>query len=92
MEQFYVSVSRGRQAVSIYTDDKEQLSDAFSQSVERTSATELMAKRNEQAQGINRPPLFKQQEKVKEPYNHLTSNMRNNGLPATSRTEQDYTR
>lgn len=40
-EQFYVSVSRGRQAVSIYTDDKTDLLHALSQSGERRSALEL---------------------------------------------------
>lgn len=42
-EQFYVSVSRGREAVSIYTDDKEDLLKAISRSSERRSANELMA-------------------------------------------------
>lgn len=40
-EQFYVSVSRGRQAVSIYTDDKTELLHAVKQSNERRSAIEL---------------------------------------------------
>ncbi|CAN5819425.1 hypothetical protein BH10BAC2_BH10BAC2_27070 [soil metagenome] len=40
-EQFYVSVSRGRQAVSIYTDDKAELLHAVQQSHERRSAIEL---------------------------------------------------
>ena len=44
MEQFYVSVSRGKHAVSIYTDDKESLKQAVNQTVERTSATELLSK------------------------------------------------
>lgn len=42
IEQFYVSVSRGRQAVSIYTDDKETLREAVRQSTQRRSATELI--------------------------------------------------
>lgn len=41
-EQFYVSVSRGRQAVRIYTDDKEALAVAVQRSAARPSATELM--------------------------------------------------
>lgn len=53
-EQFYVSVSRGREAVSIYTDDKEHLKQAISQSVERMSATELAAKRQAQLAVMNR--------------------------------------
>lgn len=44
IEQFYVSVSRGKQAVSIYTDDKAELMQAVSQSTQRMSATELLAK------------------------------------------------
>jgi conjugative relaxase-like TrwC/TraI family protein len=40
-EQFYVSVSRGRQSVAIYTDDKADLLQAVSQSGERKSALEL---------------------------------------------------
>ena len=41
-EQFYVSASRAREQVTIYTDDKEALLDAVSQSEERVSATELV--------------------------------------------------
>lgn len=41
-EQFYVSVSRGRESVAIYTDDKADLLRAVSQSVERKSARELL--------------------------------------------------
>lgn len=44
-EQFYVSVSRGREGVTIYTDDKESLLDAVSRSDERMSATELVTGR-----------------------------------------------
>lgn len=40
-EQFYVSVSRGRQAVSIYTDDKRDLLQAVNHSGERKSAIQL---------------------------------------------------
>ena len=40
-EQFYVSVSRGRKGVSIYTDDKTDLLHAVNQSNQRTSAIEL---------------------------------------------------
>lgn len=40
-EQFYVSVSRGRKAVSIYTDDKADLLNAVKQTNERKSAREL---------------------------------------------------
>jgi ATP-dependent exoDNAse (exonuclease V) alpha subunit len=41
-EQFYVSVSRGRQRATIYTDDKEALLEAVSRSDDRLSATEFV--------------------------------------------------
>lgn len=40
-EQFYVSVSRGRERATVYTDDKEALLEAIGHSHERLSATEL---------------------------------------------------
>lgn len=44
-EQFYVSVSRGREAVRVFTDDKQALRDAVADSSARMSATELMEKK-----------------------------------------------
>jgi len=41
-EQFYVSVSRGREGVRLYTDDKDAVMDAVQDSSARLSATELM--------------------------------------------------
>jgi conjugative relaxase-like TrwC/TraI family protein len=41
-EQAYVSISRGREAVRIYTDDKAAMLDAVQSSAARLSATELM--------------------------------------------------
>jgi conjugative relaxase-like TrwC/TraI family protein len=41
-KQFYVSVSRGREGVSIYTDDKEALLTQIQKSGDRQSATELI--------------------------------------------------
>jgi conjugative relaxase-like TrwC/TraI family protein len=41
-EQFYVSASRGREKVTVYTDDKEALLEAVKQTDERLSATELV--------------------------------------------------
>lgn len=46
-KQFYVSVSRGRDAVHIYTDEKEQLLEYASESGNRQSALELLEKRNQ---------------------------------------------
>jgi ATP-dependent exoDNAse (exonuclease V) alpha subunit len=44
-EQFYVSVSRGRESVVIYTDDKEALRDRVVESAARMSATEFERER-----------------------------------------------
>lgn len=41
-EQFYVSASRGRQHVTVYTDDKQSLREAISRTDERVAATELV--------------------------------------------------
>lgn len=41
-EQLYVSLSRGREAVRLYTDDKAAMMDAVQSSGARMSATELM--------------------------------------------------
>ncbi len=41
-EQFYVSVSRGREGVGLYTDDKAAMMEAVQASSARLSATELM--------------------------------------------------
>lgn len=46
MEQFYVSVSRGRYGVSIYTSNKEELLEQVKKSNERKSATELFKERH----------------------------------------------
>lgn len=40
-EQFYVSVSRGRRACSVYTDDKEALAEAIMRSEDAPSATQF---------------------------------------------------
>ncbi len=42
-EQFYVSMSRATEQVTVYTDDKEALRDAIQQSDERVTATELVS-------------------------------------------------
>lgn len=41
-QQFYVSVSRGRESVRLYTDDKAAVMDAVRTDAKRLSATELM--------------------------------------------------
>lgn len=91
MEQFYVSVSRGREAVSIYTDNKDELAQAVSQSNARLSATELL--RGQEQQKVQspqvRPPL---QSSIALPPKPITPTPTQYGLPPTPRTEQDYTR
>ena len=89
MEQFYVSVSRGKQSVSIYTDDKENLKQAVSHSVQRTSATELVSKSQQLTNTMmenNRLTLFKKiRERTVETYDKLKT--RTNGLQGKIRTE-----
>ena len=43
-EQFYVSASRFKEALTIYTDDKSQLLDAVRKSSQRPSALDLVTK------------------------------------------------
>jgi hypothetical protein len=50
MQQFYVSASRGVHAISVYTDNKQELKHAISKSLERMSATELVTKANSHRQ------------------------------------------
>lgn len=45
-EQFYVSVSRGKERATIYTNDKHALLDAVSRSDDRLTATELLTRRD----------------------------------------------
>jgi conjugative relaxase-like TrwC/TraI family protein len=54
-EQLYVSVSRGRESVRLYTDDKAAMMDAIQRSAARLSATELMG-----AEPPKRKPSFMQ--------------------------------
>ncbi len=50
-EQFYVSVSRGREQATVYTDDKESLLEAVGRSDERLTATEFLAERDLRERG-----------------------------------------
>lgn len=54
-EQFYVSASRGRKQVVVYTDDKEALMDAVERFGERLSATELLRARQLHRDAGHRP-------------------------------------
>jgi conjugative relaxase-like TrwC/TraI family protein len=56
-EQFYVSISRGRERVQIFTDDSELLGRRVADSHERKAAVELQALRDELAKlGFTRKP------------------------------------
>ncbi|PYJ78831.1 MAG: hypothetical protein DME22_26320 [Verrucomicrobia bacterium] len=48
-EQFYVSVSRFREALTIYTDDKHELLRAVSKTSQRPSATDLLINKSPEA-------------------------------------------
>ena len=48
---FYVAISRARQTARIYTDDREMLPLAMSRELERESALELVAEREEMVAG-----------------------------------------
>ena len=58
-EQFYVSASRGKFAISIHTDDKNNLLNSVSRSTERMTATEI-AGENKSAKIISLKNKFKQ--------------------------------
>lgn len=60
-KQFYVSVSRGRNAVNIYTDDKEALLDKASEIGDRKSAMELVGKYDQHQDFV----IQREQEKYK---------------------------
>jgi ATP-dependent exoDNAse (exonuclease V) alpha subunit len=56
-EQFYVSISRGRERVHVFTDDSELLARRITDSHERKAAIELQALRDDLAQlGFTRKP------------------------------------
>ncbi|MGO8764646.1 MAG: ATP-binding domain-containing protein [Limisphaerales bacterium] len=56
-EQFYVSISRGRERVHVFTDDSELLARRVTDSRERKAAIELQALRDDLAQlGFTRKP------------------------------------
>jgi conjugative relaxase-like TrwC/TraI family protein len=48
-EQFYVSVSRGKTGISIYTDNKQELKEAVQRSGERKTAAEVVSLAEKQA-------------------------------------------
>jgi hypothetical protein len=54
LEQFYVSASRGRQQVTVYTDDKESLREAITRPDERMAATEFVQPRESHREQVHR--------------------------------------
>lgn len=52
LEQFYVSISRGKTSAAIYTDDKEALLEAVSRTDNRLAATDLMLQRHRDARAV----------------------------------------
>ena len=52
-EQFYVSVSRGKKGVEIFTDDKETLRNQIQRSHQRMSATELVGKQQSEKEDLS---------------------------------------
>ncbi len=58
-EQFYVSVSRFKEALTIYTDDKHQLFEAVRKSSQRPSATDLAGQKNSEStdESVTKKPL-----------------------------------
>ncbi len=53
-EQFYVSVSRGRSNVSIYTDNKQELKEAVGRSSARATATEVAQRAEQQKRAFGK--------------------------------------
>jgi conjugative relaxase-like TrwC/TraI family protein len=51
-EQFYVSVSRGKEQATIYTDDKQALREAVERTDDRLTATEMVSGRNHRERGV----------------------------------------
>lgn len=74
-KQFYVSVSRGRDNVRIYTDDKEQLLHHASEMGDRLSAIELV-ERKRQSHEANISRTFQKEEK-KTSKEHSIDNIKN---------------
>ena len=56
-EQFYVSVSRGKKSVEIFTDDKDTLREQIQRSHQRLSATELVGKQSASNDDFNKSNL-----------------------------------
>lgn len=76
MEQFYVSVSRGKKAVAVYTDDKTDLLHAVSQSGERKAAVELFGSSTGRITNLNRQGVIA---RMRQAYNTVKDKIANHG-------------
>jgi conjugative relaxase-like TrwC/TraI family protein len=61
-EQFYVSVSRGQEAVTVFTDDRDALLEAVCKGDERLTATEFVAIREHQQRALIARQVLKTQQ------------------------------
>lgn len=52
LQQFYVSASRGKQSVTVFTDDRKALLEAVRQSEQRLTATDLLTVRHRQDRNV----------------------------------------
>ncbi len=97
-EQFYVSISRGRQECQVFTDDKELLRDRIARSTERQAALELVGdalkeagfappKINEPEAAPNRTPLKIDTFRVSQTqlHNQITRLLKEEALPEHER-------
>jgi len=66
-EAFYVAISRGRERVVIYTDQKEALRMAIEKTDDRLSATELVSSRERRERGVSLQRMERQAEVAKHP-------------------------
>ena len=81
-KQFYVSVSRGKEAVSIYTDDKEALLEYASEMGDRQSASELVGNRSNHMDHV--------QQQQKEQYQRTSSKQPEKPKVKTPSRNRDY--
>ena len=91
MEQFYVSVSRGRNSVSIYTGNKQQLLESIKQSTQRKSAIELVEKSAKLKVAIDRNRLStisRMRNKTGEIIDKVTTKLKTNELQRTVRASK----
>lgn len=79
-EQFYVSVSRGRHKIGVYTDDVKGLKNQLNKSSQRMTATELMGEAKHSG-------WFGNMKQSLNHYRHKVASYVKTHLPAVSRTQ-----